>query len=138
MKKLRDKLLQAFKFITDRWSSYVFSMSSIGYGLLLYFNPSLLTQNDAYEFMHRALSFLGGRGLGVIFIVLGIGKLMGTTFNLRKLRLVTLFLLLSLWLMLVLTFGIQFIQGSPNAGWLFTLSIAMSSLNVVFAGRKVM
>lgn len=131
------KISRMWAFITERWSSYIFSLTSIGYGLLLYFNPSLLTQNDAYEFMNRALNFLGGRGLGVIFIVLGLGKLVGTSFDLRPLRLITLFLLLSLWLMLVFVFGMQFIQGTPNAGWLFTLSIAMNSLNVVIAGRKI-
>ncbi|QQP71220.1 hypothetical protein JHE06_05470 [Carnobacterium sp. CS13] len=132
------KLSRIWSFITERWSSYIFSITSIGYGLLLYFNPSLLTQNDAYEFMNRALSFLGGAGLGIIFIFLGIGMLGGTTFNMRLLRIGTLFLLLSVWLMLVLVFGIQFIQGTVNAGWLFTLSIAMNSLNVVFAGRNKM
>lgn len=135
MKKIKDKLMPIWRFTTERWSSYVFSLTSIGYGLLLYFNPSLLTQNEAYEFMNRALNFLGGEGLGFIFIILGIGKFIGTTIDHKPLRLITLFALLALWLMLVFTFGIQFIQGSPNAGWLFTLSITTNALNVVVAGR---
>lgn len=129
---MNNKLYHIF----SHWSSYTFATGSLVYGLILYFNPSLFFSNEAYKLLSDGLGIIGNYGFAFLFFAFGFAKLLATTFKWQKLRKITLYSLLTLWMILSLSFFIQWVMyGSTNAGWWFALIIFAFGLNVIVSGK---
>lgn len=107
--------------------SMLLSIGSIAYGIQLTRHPSILRTFSIYQ---TIVSVLNYRLVGLVFIVLGILKLVGLVFNIQKLRRYSLVAFTYIWSF----FGISLLFSEPkNTVWV--LSGIMAVLSLVIADR---
>lgn len=107
--------------------SMLLSIGSITYGIQLTRHPSILRTFSIYQ---TIVSVLNYRLVGLVFIVLGILKLVGLVFNIQKLRRYSLVAFTYIWSF----FGISLFFSEPkNTVWV--LSGIMAVLSLVIADR---
>lgn len=119
------------KYILDRRMSFVFSLSSIGYGFYHIFNPNVINEYSSYETLSFVFGFIGGGWFGLIFVLLGTLKLIGLIFDITILKLPMYFALLPMWVILGVCFFISFLQGNLNPSWIYTFTIAGLSSGIL-------
>ena len=107
--------------------SMLLSIGSIMYGIQLTRHPSILRTFSIYQ---TIVSVLNYRLVGLVFIVLGILKLVGLVFNIQKLRRYSLVAFTYIWSF----FGVSLLFSEPkNTVWV--LSGIMAALSLVIADR---
>ncbi|MFL2071152.1 hypothetical protein ACEN32_02445 [Marinilactibacillus psychrotolerans] len=117
--------------VLSHWTSYTFAVTSFGYGLMLFFNPSLFFYNESYWFLSNTLGVIGHVVFSILFLSLGSLKILATTFSWNRVREYTFYILVSLWLIISISFLIQWVfYDFVNAGWWFTLAIPAFALNI--------
>lgn len=118
-------------FIAERRASFSFTIGSIAYGFYHFFNRNILVNADAYKVIDKLFGFIGGKYFGLVFIVLGLFKLYGVIFDKPFFKIPIYFALLFLWITLGICFLIAFIEGYPNAAWIYTFIIAGLSTSIL-------
>ena len=115
------------KFMRRYAYSMLLSIGSIMYGIQLTRHPSILRTFSIYQ---TIVSVLNYRLVGLVFIVLGILKLVGLVFNIQKLRRYSLVAFTYIWSF----FGVSLLFSEPkNTVWV--LSGIMAVLSLVIADR---
>ena len=130
-RKPPSKLCQAWTFIVERRASFSFTIGSIAYGLYHFFNRNILVNTDAYKVLDKLFGFIGGKYFGLVFIVLGFLKLYGIVSDKTIFKIPLYFALLFLWIILGVCFLIAYLEGYPNAAWIYTFIIAGLSTNIL-------
>ena len=118
-------------FIWNRWSSFTFTLGSIGYGFYHFFRPNILLNSGAYQAINYITGLIGGKYLGLLFIVIGCYELYGIIIDNTSIKLSLYFALLFLWIALSVGFFLAFIQGYDNAAWIYTSIVASLSTNIL-------
>lgn len=119
------------KFIWERRSSFVFTITSIGYGCYHFFKPNILSNSGAYEAVNFVLGLLNGRYFGLLFIIIGSFKLYGIIMDKTQMRLSLYFALLFLWSLLCISFFVSFMQGNDNTIWIIIAGFIGLSTHIV-------
>lgn len=118
-------------FILQRRVSFVFTFGSIIYGMYHFLYPNVLIEAVSFEALKYVLGVIGGRNLGLLYIVLGSIKSYGLFTDNKYLKLPLYFALLFLWLLLSVCFLITSILGHPNTSWILTGIIALMSTSII-------
>lgn len=132
-----NKLRQAWLFVWNRWSSFTFTIGSIGYGFYHFFHPNILLNSGAYQPMNYITGLIGGKHLGLLFIILGFIKLYGIIIDNTQIKVRLYFALLFMWIALSIGFLFSFVQGYDNAAWIYTSIIASLSTNILSSKQAI-
>ena len=118
---------KTMKFMRCYPYSMLLSIGSIMYGIQLTRHASILRTFSLYQ---TIVSVLNYRLVGLVFIVLGVLKLVGLVFNIQKLRRYSLVAFTYIWSF----FGVSLLFSEPkNTVWV--LSGIMAVLSLVIADR---
>lgn len=110
--------------ITLKWDSLVLSITSILYGLTLYLNEDILVNYTVYSLIEKIFD---NHAISLIFIILGILKLIGILLNNSKLKRISLIGLSAIWMV----FCVSFVLSPPiNTVWIFSLSMALLAFGI--------
>lgn len=124
---IKKYYLETTEFISRYAYSMLLSVGSIMYGIQLTRHPSILKTFSVYQ---TIVSVLNYRLVGLIFIAIGVLKLVGLIFNIQKLRRYTLVAFTYIWSF----FGISLLFSEPrNTIWV--LSGIMATLALIIADR---
>ena len=114
-----------WRLILLKWDSFVLAIGSIVYGLQLYLQPTILQNYKVYELIREIFD---NRVIGVVYIALGILKLIGIATNNKIIKLISLRGLLFVWLLFVVAF---LITPPPNTVWIMALMSFSLGLGIV-------
>lgn len=116
------------KVVILKWDSIVLGFTSIIYGLTLFINGDILTKYDLYRIIDE---FFSHHVIGVIFIGLGLLKIIGVWKNILFLKKLALIGLVGFWSM----FSVSFMLTPPtNTVWIFSLAMAMLGIGIALKG----
>lgn len=88
------------------------SCFSVIYGVTIYVYPKILEEYQVYGMIRDVFD---SHKIGLVFIVLGLGKLIGIATNMKWLRTISLRLLTFLWTFFLIAF---IITPPPNSVWI--------------------
>jgi len=112
-----------------KWDAFVVSFMSIVYGVQLIVSPQLLNGYEAYEVIGYLFD---SRSLGIVFIFLGLFKVLAILQNNIKMKTMSISLLGGLWMFFFIGFFLSPIINSlwalPLAMFLLCLGIAIKEL----------
>lgn len=112
----RDRIYENIK---RNFPNFRLAVFSFIYGLWIHFNPDILIRYSIYELIESIVSY---HFIGLIFIVVSSGLIIGSVLNKRGLRNFFSVLLTAIWT----TFAISFFITPPiNTIWLYTGFIAI-------------
>lgn len=123
-------------YINKRSTSFAFSLGSIAYGFYHFFNPGILSYSNTYAAVNQIFGLIGGRYFGLIFIAVGCLKLYGLITDNIYLKLPIYFVLLFLWVLLGCCFFIAFLFTNVNPSFIYCLTIAFMSTNIIKSNKQ--
>jgi len=100
------------KVVSIRSDGIALSGFSVLYGITLYVFPKIL---ETYQVYGMIRDVFDSHKIGLVFIILGLAKLIGIATNKRWLRIIALRLLTFLWMFFLFAF---IITPPPNSVWL--------------------
>lgn len=107
-----------------KWNSFVLSITTILYGLQLYFHPEILQSYEVYRLIDNLFD---NHFISIVFVVVGFAKLIGIIGNFKHVRRWSLVSLTFLWTF----FGVSFLlSGPPNTVLVLTLAMAFLSMGI--------
>lgn len=113
-----------WRVIVLKWDSLVLSLTTFFYGYQLYTHPEILTSYDVYKLLDNLFD---QRFISIVFIVLGILKLVGIIVNHKYIKRWSLVTLTFVWTL----FGVSFLLSEPpNTIWIFALSMSLLSMGI--------
>lgn len=119
-----------FKKLVLKGDSFILSVGTILYGLQLLIHPRILTTYEVYQILN---GMFDERIISILFIALGLLKIIGLVYDLKKIKRISLSLMAGLWLIFSVTF---ILSEPPNTIWLLSLMMALFSVNI--AVREVL
>lgn len=114
-----------WRLILLKWDSFVLAAGSIIYGIQLFAQPSIL---QGYKVYHLIREMFDHRIIGVVFVLLGLLKLIGIALNNRAIKLIAMRGLLFVWLLFMVAFVIT---PPPNTVWIMALMAFSLGLGIV-------
>ena len=105
--------------------SFILAISSIIYGLQLYLHPSILENFKVYQVIREMFDH---RIVGVVFMAVGILKLIGIIINSPRIKYFAVRVLIFLWLLFMVSF---IITPPPNTVWIMALTYASLGLGII-------
>lgn len=119
--------------LIENYHSVVFAVSSMIFGLNLFFNPFSIRHSE--EELHIIGLLLEHWFLALLLVIFGIVKLIGICTQNSYIRAVSLAVLTTLWSFIALGFFIRSVQGSSNYGTILTLIVIANSFGMAIRGR---
>lgn len=119
---------KAKRFIVAHSNSLILSIGSLLYGVQLVRYPHILATYSIYQSIVELINY---RYVGLIFIVLGLLKLIGLLFNWQRLRRISLVAFTYVWCFFSLSFVLS---QPPNSIWVFALIMTALSISISFRG----
>lgn len=117
--------LAMWRTILLKWDSLVLAVGSMLYGIQLYVQPNILQDYKVYQLIREMFD---NRFIGVVFIFLGISKIVGIVRSNRILKKYTMRGLLFVWLLFMIAFVIT---PPPNTIWIMAFIMFMLGLGIV-------
>lgn len=127
-----EKIKQYYKkikqFTINHAYSLILSVGSLIYGLQLIRYPQILTNFSVYQ---NIVNVFNPRYVGLVFILLGILKLVGLIFDYQKLKHYSLVGFTYVWSFFSLSF---LLSQPPNTVWIFALIMTVLSISISTRG----
>lgn len=118
---------KAFCLILKKWNSLVVSTSSIGLAFFLLTYPTIFNTKTEYA----VLSYLFKDNFYIgLLLIFGLIKLVGIISNNLLCRRIGLIGLNVVWALLTYALFTQFLNGSINAGWIYTAAITAVGVGI--------
>ena len=116
------------KIIILKWDSILLGVTSIVYGITLFVNGNILITYQLYRLIAQIFDH---HAIGLIFVALGLLKIIGIWKHIESLKRVALTGLAALWTV----FSVSFILTPPaNTIWIFSLSLALLAFGIALKG----
>lgn len=113
-----------WRIIVLKWDGLVLSLTTFFYGYQLYTHPEILKRYDVYKLLDNLFV---QRFISIVFILLGILKLVGIIGNYKYVKRWSLVTLTFVWTL----FGVSFLLSEPpNTIWIFALSTSLLSMGI--------
>lgn len=107
-----------------KWDSLVLSITSILYGITLHMNEGILINYKVYALIQKIFD---NHAISLVFITLGVTKLISIFLNNNKLKRISLIGLSAIWMV----FCVSFVLSPPvNTVWIFSLSMALLAFGI--------
>ena len=123
MEALPPFLNKALAILLLKWHGIGLSLASFFYGLRLYLNHVLLSQEGTYDKLYDIVDL---RIIALLFMTLGTVKFIGIVANLKKFRVVGVISLAVLWTVIGFTF-----LPTPNTIAVISLGYAWTSFGII-------
>lgn len=114
-----------FRIIDIKWNGLCLSFMAILYGFTIFMRPEILETYKVYAMIREITD---NHKIGIIFIILGIGKLIGIIKNNKKIKKFSVQGLLFLWLLFTISF---FITPPPNTVWILGVTNIFLAIGAV-------
>lgn len=116
------------KIIILKWDSILLGVTSIVYGITLFVNGNILITYQLYRLIDKIFNHYD---IGLIFVALGLLKIIGIWKDIELLKRVALTGLTALWAI----FSVSFMLTPPaNTVWIFSLSLALLAFGIALKG----
>lgn len=113
-----------WRIILLKWDSLVLSIVTSLFGIQLFIHPEILRTYEVYKLIDNLFD---NRFISVVFVIIGLVKLIGIIFNLKIVRRWALVSLTFFWTL----FGVSFLLSEPpNTVWIFALAMAFLSMGI--------
>lgn len=113
-----------WRIILLKWDSLVLAIVSIVYGCQLFIQPEIL---ESYEVYRLIDNLVDNHFISVVFVIVGLFKLIGIIGNFKYVKRWSLVSLTFLWTL----FGVSFLfSAPPNTIWIFSLAMAFMSMGI--------
>lgn len=111
--------------IVLKWDSFVLAIGSIIYGIQLYVHPTILQNYKVYQLIREMFDH---RIIGLMFIIVGLMKLIGVIINSPRIKFLAVRVLMFLWLLFMVSF---LITPPPNTVWIMALMASSLGLGII-------
>lgn len=111
--------------IVLKWDSFVLAIGSIIYGIQLYVHPTILQNYKVYQLIREMFDH---RIIGLMFIIVGLMKLIGVIINSPRIKFLAVRALMFLWLLFMVSF---LITPPPNTVWIMALMASSLGLGII-------
>lgn len=113
------------KVILLKWDALTVATISILYGTQLLIHPSVLENYRTFDVLKDTLN---SYTYGLIFIVIGLLKVISILLNYPVLRAISISLIIFLWVFFTVSF---YLSSSENFTWILSFGIVITSFGVV-------
>ena len=113
-----------WRIIVLKWDSLVLSLTSFFYGYQLFTHPEILKSYDVYKLLDNLFD---QRFISLVFIILGVLKLIGIIGNYKYVKRWSLVSLTFVWVLFAVSF---LLSKPPNTIWIFSTSMAILSFGI--------
>lgn len=121
---MNDFLKKAKTIIIIKWNSLILVAASIAYGYQIITNPVIFENYRVYQVISNVASPLL---LGLVFILLGVAKLVGILTKNKCLKRYSIVVLAAMWSVFCVSF---LFSALPNTIWIFSLSMTLLAIGI--------